>query len=48
MVSMLTFSTVDHGFEPWSIQTEDYGIGICPFYARHAALRIRYQDIVFE
>ena len=54
MVSMLAFSTVDYGFEPWLIQTEDYDIGICPFYAKHAALRsknkdglVRYQDIVF-
>ena len=54
MVSMLAFSTVDYGFEPWLIQTEDYDIGICPFYANHAALRsknkdglVRYQYIVF-
>jgi hypothetical protein len=39
MVSMLTLSVVDHGFEPQSGQTKDYKIGICCFSARHIALR---------
>ena len=39
MVSMLTSSAVDRGFEPWSGQTKDLKIGICCFSARHAALK---------
>jgi hypothetical protein len=39
MVSVLSSSAVDHGFEPWSSQTEDYKIGICCFSTKHAALR---------
>jgi hypothetical protein len=31
MVSMLTSSAVDRGFEPQSGQTKDYEIGICCF-----------------
>ena len=38
MVSMLTSSVVDHGFEPWAGQTKDYKIGICSFPAKHASL----------
>jgi hypothetical protein len=38
MVSVLTSSTVDCGYEPRSSQTKDYEIGICCFSARHAAL----------
>jgi hypothetical protein len=37
MVSVLASSVVDHGFEPRSGQTKDYEIGICCFYAKHAA-----------
>ena len=33
MVSVLTSSVVDHGFEPRSGQTKDYKIGICCFSA---------------
>ena len=39
MVSVLSSSAVDHGFEPWSGQTKDYKIGICSFSAKYAALR---------
>ena len=38
MVSVLTSSAVDRGFEPRSGQTKDYEIGICCFSAKHAAL----------
>ena len=38
MVSMLSLSAVDHGFEPLSGKTKDYKIGIYCFYAKHAAL----------
>jgi hypothetical protein len=39
MVSMLSSSAVDRGFEPWSGQTKDYEIGICWFSPKHTALR---------
>ena len=39
MVSVLTPSVVDHGFEARSGQTKDYKIGICCFSAKHATLR---------
>jgi hypothetical protein len=39
MVSVVGWSEVDRGFEPWSGQTKDYKIGICSFSANHAALR---------
>ena len=45
MVSMLTSSAIDCGFEPWSGQTKDYKIGICCFSAKHAPLR-REQRLV--
>ena len=55
MVSVLVSSAVDHGFEPQTGQTKDYKIGICCFFAKHAALRrkskdwlARNQDNVFE
>ena len=44
MVSVLTSSAVDHGFEPRSGQTKDYEIGICCFSAKHAALRRKSKD----
>ena len=44
MVSVLTSSTVDHGFELKSGQTKDYKIGICCFSAKHAALRRKSKD----
>ena len=37
IVSVLTSSAVDHGFQPRSGQTKDYKIGI--FSAKNAALR---------
>ena len=39
MVSVFVSSAVDRGFEPQSVQTKDYKIGICCFSAKHAALR---------
>jgi hypothetical protein len=44
MVSMVTSSVVDRGFEPRSGQTKDYEIGICCFSAKHAALRRKSKD----
>ena len=44
IVSMLTLSTVDRGFESRSAQTKDYKIGICSFSAKHAALRRMSKD----
>jgi hypothetical protein len=38
MVSVLTSSAVDWGFEPRSGQAKDYKIGICCFSAKYAAL----------
>jgi hypothetical protein len=44
MVSMLTSSAVDRGFEPWSGQIKDYKIAICCFSAKHAELRRKCKD----
>ena len=44
MVSLLTSSAVDRGFELRSGQTKDYKIGICCFSAKHAALRSKSKD----
>ena len=44
MVSVLSSSAVDHGFELRSGQTKDYTIGICCFSAKHAALRRKSKD----
>ena len=44
MISMLTMSAVDRGFEPQSGQTKDYKIGICCYSAKHAALRRKSKD----
>jgi hypothetical protein len=44
MVSVLTSSEVDRGFESRSDQTKDYKIGICCFSAKHAALRRKNKD----
>jgi hypothetical protein len=44
MVSMLTTSAVDRGFEPWSGLTKDYKTGISCFSAKHAALRRKSKD----
>jgi hypothetical protein len=39
MISVLASSVVDQGFESLSVQTKDFAIGICCFFAKHAALR---------
>jgi hypothetical protein len=39
MVSVLSLSAVDRGFDPRLGQTKDYKTGICCFSAKHAALR---------
>ena len=44
MVSVLSSSAVDRGFEPRSGQIKDYAIGICCFSAKHAALRRKNKD----
>ena len=44
MVSVLASSAVDRGFEPPSVQTKDYKIGICCFSAKHAALSRKSKD----
>jgi len=44
MISMLTLSAVDLGFEPWLGQNKDYKIGICCFSAKNAALRRKSKD----
>jgi hypothetical protein len=41
MVSVLSLSAVDRGFEHKSDQTKDYNICICCFTAKYAALRRR-------
>ncbi len=44
MVSVLTSSAVNRGFESRSGQTKDYTIGICCFSAKYAALRRKSKD----
>jgi hypothetical protein len=44
MVSVLTPSTVDGGFESRSGQTNDYEICISCFSAKHAVLRRKIKD----
>ena len=44
MVSILALSVVDCRFEPRSSQTKDYKIGICCFFAKHVALKIKGKD----
>ena len=41
---MLASSVVDRGFEPWSSQSKDYGIGICCVSGRHAVQRSKNKD----
>jgi hypothetical protein len=45
MVSRLSSSMVDGGFEPRSDQTKDYEIGICCFPAKHTALRSKGKEL---
>ena len=44
MVSVLAWSVIDRGFEPWSDQIKDYTICICCFSAKHVALRGKRKD----
>ena len=44
MVSVLTSSAVDRGFEPRSDQAKDFKIGICSFSAKHAVLKRKSKD----
>ena len=44
MVSVLASSAVDREFEPLSSHTKDYRIGICCFFAKHAASRRKSKD----
>ena len=44
MVSVITSSAVDRGFEPRSGQTKGYEIGMCCFFAKHTALRRKTKD----
>ena len=44
MVTMLTSSAVDRGFDPRSGQTKDYKIGICCFSSKHAVLKRKSKD----
>ena len=44
MVSVLSSSAVDRGFDTRSGQTKDFKIGICCFCAKHAALRRKSKD----
>jgi hypothetical protein len=44
MVSVLSSSAVNHGFEPQSGQIKDYKIGICYFSAKHVASRRKNKD----
>ena len=46
MVSILTTSAVDHGFEPQTGQPRDFEIDICCFSAEHAALRSESKKLV--
>jgi hypothetical protein len=39
MVTALASDAVDRGFEPRSVQTKDYKVGICCFSDKHTALR---------
>ena len=44
MVSVLSSSVVDRGFEPRSRQTKDYKIGMCCFSVKNATLRSKSKD----
>ena len=44
MVSVLTSSAVDCGFEPRPVLIKDYEICICCFSAKQAALRRKSKD----
>ena len=44
VVSVLSSSAVDRGFETRSGQTKDYEIGMCCFSVKHAAFRRKSKD----
>jgi hypothetical protein len=44
MISVLASNAVDHEFESRSGQSKDHKIGICCFFAKHAAFRIKSKD----
>jgi hypothetical protein len=44
MVSVLTSSAINCGYEPRSGQTKEYQIGICCFSAKKASLRRKIKD----
>jgi hypothetical protein len=44
IVSLFALSAVDYWFQPWSIQTKHYTIGMCYFSAKYAALRRKRKD----
>ena len=44
MVSVLSPSAVDRGFQPLWSQTNDYEIDICCLSAKHTTLRRRNKD----
>ena len=44
IVSVFASSAVDHGFEPRSGQIKCHKIGICCFFAKHAALKRKSKD----
>ena len=46
MVSMFALSVVDRWFEPRSGKPRDYVIGMCWFFANHAALKEKEQRMV--
>jgi len=48
MVSILTLSLIDRGFEPRSGKTKDYKIGICCFSTKHTALKRKSKDFLAQ
>ena len=48
MVSILTLSLIDRGFEPRSGKTKDYKIGICCFSTKHTALKRKNKDFLAQ
>jgi hypothetical protein len=44
MVSVLSSSPIERGFEARSGQSKDYKIGICSISAKHALLRRKNRD----
>ena len=44
IVRVIATGAIYRGFEPQSVQTKDYRIGIRCFYAKHAALRRKSKD----